>query len=81
MFLALMVDLVLPGVALLLLGLGIMAFALLSNAKDRGAQVKGGGVVLVGPVPVVFGSDYKWASVAIVLAIALVLLVFLLNWV
>lgn len=39
--------------------------------------MKGGGVVMIGPVPIIFGSDAKWASAAIGLAIVLILLYFL----
>ena len=65
-------DLSLLGLALVLVGFGVVAMALLSSG-GRG-EVKGGGVVLVGPIPIVFGSDAKWATVAIVLAIVLVVL-------
>lgn len=43
-----------------------------------GGRVRGGGVVLVGPVPIVFGSDWNMALLAIVLTIVLVVVVFLL---
>jgi len=65
-------DLAFLGLALVLVGFGIVAIALVSSG-GRG-EVKGGGVILVGPVPIVFGSDAKWATVAIVLAIVLVAL-------
>lgn len=65
-------DLALLGTALILVGFGVVAVALLSSGGKR--EVRGGGVVLVGPIPIVFGSDAKWAAVAIVLAIVLVVL-------
>jgi len=34
---------------------------------------------MVGPIPIVFGSDAKWATIAIVLAIVLILLTVLLS--
>jgi uncharacterized protein (TIGR00304 family) len=74
-----MVDLILAGVVLVLAGLGMVTVAMFSEARKGGAQVKGGGVVMVGPIPIIFGSDMKWASVAIVLAIILLLLTFILN--
>jgi len=52
---------------------------MLSEARTEGAQVRGGGVVMVGPIPIIFGSDMKWATVAIVLAIILVLMTLILN--
>jgi uncharacterized membrane protein len=32
---------------------------------------------MVGPIPIIFGSDAKWTSIAIALAIALIVIVFL----
>ena len=32
---------------------------------------------MIGPIPIIFGSDARWASVAIVLAIILILVYFL----
>jgi uncharacterized protein (TIGR00304 family) len=33
---------------------------------------------MIGPIPIIFGTDAKWASIAIILAIVLVLLSILL---
>lgn len=41
--------------------------------EDESFEVKGGGVVLIGPIPIVFG-DSKYASLALILAIILMLL-------
>jgi uncharacterized protein (TIGR00304 family) len=37
--------------------------------------VRGGGVIMIGPIPIIFGSDAKWTGVAIVLAIVLIVVV------
>jgi uncharacterized protein (TIGR00304 family) len=67
-----MADIVLLGVAVVFVGLVlIMASALRGTGRT---EMKGGGVLLIGPIPIVWGSDAKWASLAIVLAIVLVLL-------
>ena len=76
-----MVGLVLPGVLLVLVGFGVIVFAILSQGRKEGAEVKGGGVIMVGPVPIIFGSDMKWASIAIALAIVLILLTVVLSMV
>lgn len=39
---------------------------------------KVGGVVLVGPIPIIFGSDWRMASLAIILAMVLIIIVILL---
>ncbi len=73
-----MVDLVTAGLFLILVGFAVIAVSTLSEGRKGRSEVKGGGVVLVGPIPIVFGTDAKWASVAVVLAIILIVLTLLL---
>jgi uncharacterized protein (TIGR00304 family) len=40
-------------------------------------SVKGGGVVLIGPIPIVFGSNWKIALVLMIIAIILIIATFL----
>jgi uncharacterized protein (TIGR00304 family) len=40
-------------------------------------SVKGGGVVLVGPIPIVFGSNWKIALILMIAAIILIIVMFL----
>lgn len=40
-------------------------------------SVKGGGVVLIGPIPIVFGSNWKIAVILMILAIILIVATFL----
>lgn len=47
---------------------------------ERRTEIKGGGVVMIGPIPIIFGSDVRHASLAIALAIILVLLVLVLMF-
>jgi uncharacterized protein (TIGR00304 family) len=74
-----MVDLVLAGFLLVLVGFGVVVISMLSEGRKEGSKVKGGGVVMIGPVPIIFGSDMKWASFAIVLAIILIVLTLVLS--
>ena len=50
---------------------------LLCEEGEKRPEVKGGGVILIGPIPIIFGSDARWASIAIVLAIVLIVIVVL----
>jgi len=52
-------------------------FAILRSARGAG-QVRGGGVVMIGPVPIVFGTDKQSARILVLLGIILmtVLLLF-----
>jgi uncharacterized protein (TIGR00304 family) len=73
-------DLLFVGVAIILVGFLVVFLAMMSEGKsseDEGkrTRVKGGGVILIGPIPIIFGSDARWTSIAIVLTIVLILLV------
>ncbi len=72
-------DLVLVGIAIIVAGFFVVFLATFAGASseegERRGNVKGGGVILIGPIPIVFGSDARWASVAIVLAILLIVVV------
>jgi uncharacterized protein (TIGR00304 family) len=39
-------------------------------------SVRGGGVIMIGPIPIIFGSDVGAVKIVILLAIALMLLAF-----
>ena len=76
-----MLDFLLIGVAIVLVGFLVvfLATAMSGRPSQEGereeARVRGGGVIIIGPIPIIFGSDAKWASVAIVLAVVLVVIV------
>ena len=67
------------GIALIAAGIIIIALAIIV-ASVRGAEkskVKGAGVIMVGPIPIIFGTDKK--SVKTVLALALALTITLVT--
>jgi uncharacterized protein (TIGR00304 family) len=72
-------DLVSLGLLVIFGGVAILLMATLLSVRGKGSPVRGAGVVLIGPIPVVLGTDAKWASVALVLAMALVVLGLLLH--
>lgn len=74
-----MVDLILGGIVLVLMGIGVIVVSMLSEGRKAGTEAKGGGVVMIGPIPIIFGSDAKWASIAMILALILVLLTLALS--
>jgi uncharacterized protein (TIGR00304 family) len=77
-----MPDLVFIGVTIILVGFLVVFLAMtMTSAKtaeggeDSQTQARGGGVIMIGPIPIIFGSDARWTSVAIVLAIVLIVIV------
>ena len=59
------------GIILILLGIILTP---LRGTKKENAKVGGGGVVLIGPIPIAFGTSSKWVVIALVLAIILTIL-------
>ena len=77
--------LIAAGIVLIILGFFLVAIGMMRSAResagleDRGQEtrdekIKGGGVILIGPVPVVFGTDKRYALLLVILAIVLMLL-------
>ena len=78
--------LIIAGSFLIMLGFLLAAFGVMRQESEEvdeerpaGAgkemRVKGGGVILIGPVPVVFGTDKKYALILMLSAIVLMLIV------
>ncbi len=74
------------GVVIIVLGVLVIVYALgrSGSSKERegeaeqereSGRVKGGGVIIIGPVPIVFGSDKKTVRSLLILAIVLMVLV------
>lgn len=65
------------GLLLVLAGFAIafVAGILMALRQTRGARAKGGGVVLIGPFPIVFGSDARTVRTLILLSILLMVAV------
>jgi uncharacterized protein (TIGR00304 family) len=67
------------GFVVMLVGVLLIMLSALREAGKRseGGEVEAGGVLIVGPVPIVVGSSQRIAKILLVLAIALTLLVLL----
>jgi uncharacterized protein (TIGR00304 family) len=63
------------GIALIFVGI-IVIIAAIIIASARGAtkgKVKGAGVIMIGPIPIIFGTDKKSVKTVLVMALALVI--------
>jgi uncharacterized protein (TIGR00304 family) len=65
------------GIALIFIGVLviIVAIALMSvgGAKGEG-RARGGGVIMIGPIPIIFGTDRKSLKTVVLLSLALTVL-------
>lgn len=73
------------GIAAVIMGMLLIFIgtAFLSSGKTEGnenAKVSTGGVILIGPIPIVFGNDKSMVSVAIIGAIVLMILAYILFY-
>ena len=61
------------GVALIFVGVIVIVVAavLLSVSGAGKGKVKGGGVIIIGPVPIIFGTDKKSLKTVLLLSLAL----------
>lgn len=81
-------TLITAGIILIFLGLFIVVFWTITHSvktdglvqeetnqsETKREKIKGGGVIMIGPLPIVFGTDKKYALIAIILAIVLMML-------
>jgi uncharacterized protein (TIGR00304 family) len=70
---------------LIAVGIAIVMIVIFVSAGKQGkkegeneSKVKGAGVIMIGPIPIIFGTDKK--SVKTVVALALVLTIALIIW-
>lgn len=61
------------GTALIVVGiiLLIITVAYMSVRKCKNSQTKAAGIIMIGPIPIVFGTDKKSVKTVMVLALAL----------
>jgi uncharacterized protein (TIGR00304 family) len=61
------------GIALIFFGVLIIVVAviLLSVSGAKKGKVKGGGAIIIGPIPIVFGTDKKSLKTVLLLSLAL----------
>ncbi|MEM4140619.1 MAG: DUF131 domain-containing protein [Nitrososphaeria archaeon] len=60
------------GFILIFIGIILSIFTKITSREGE-AKVEGGGVVLIGPIPIAFGTSGKWVVIALILALALML--------
>lgn len=69
------------GFGLILLGFALIFIAVIGailSGKRGGSKVRGGGAIIIGPIPIVFGTDKQSVKVILILSIVLVALLIVL---
>ena len=68
-------ELVVAGFIFILLGFSLLIIGSLLKARGS-AEVESGGVIVIGPIPIIFGSSGRAAVLAAVLGLVIMILVF-----
>lgn len=68
---------IIVGIFLTFIGTAIKAT---SQQREKETQVKTAGVVLIGPIPIIFGSDRKMLITGVVLALILMIFAYILFY-
>jgi uncharacterized protein (TIGR00304 family) len=66
-----MFILVFIGVLLIIVGFALIFLATLTRESREESRVEAGGVLIIGPVPIVIGTSQRIAKVVLILALAL----------
>jgi len=73
-------ELVTMGFLLVFIGMILIFIGMLTGiTKETRGEVKGGGIILIGPFPIIFGSDTESVKTIILLTILLILLVLFIS--
>jgi uncharacterized protein (TIGR00304 family) len=69
------------GVIIIFIGIIILVLAvLLSLGKSENTKVKSAAVIIIGPIPIIFGSDKKSLKTILALALALTVALIILYY-
>ncbi len=75
-----MIRLLITGLALILIGAALLILpekrtkGEVDSRGDKSAKIKGGVVVMIGPIPLVVGSDSRTALLMMLIALAIMIL-------
>lgn len=73
-------TLVLSGIIVIFIGIIIIFIGTAMQASSKNSEVHTGGVILIGPIPIIFGNDKSMIVIGIVFAIIIMVLWYLLFY-
>ena len=66
--------LVFIGFLVILAGVFSMAYQAWKTGADEKPEVRGGGIIMIGPIPIIFGTDVAALKILMILAIVLMVI-------
>lgn len=73
-------NIILTGILIIFIGFIIVFAGTALQASSKPSDVKTGGVILIGPIPIIFGSDKGTIITAVILAIILMVVAYFLFY-
>lgn len=70
-------SLITLGLIFLIIGILILIIGIFLSATEKNTKVEGAGVIMLGPIPIGFGTSKEMMILAMVLAIILMIISFL----
>ncbi|MCX8196095.1 MAG: DUF131 domain-containing protein [Acidilobaceae archaeon] len=72
--------LVIIGIVLIVLGMLLVFIGTFLSALERGGKVEGGGVLVIGPLPIIFGTSATAAIAVAVIALLIMIVALLIMY-
>jgi len=73
-------TLIISGIAAVFLGMLLIFIGTALQATSKTGEVQTGGVIMIGPIPIIFGSDKTFIIIAAVFALVLMVVSYLLFY-
>jgi TIGR00304 family protein len=73
-------TILIAGIAVVILGMLLIFVGTALQSGSKTGEVKTGGVILIGPIPIIFGTDKGLVITAVILAIVLMVVAYLLFY-
>lgn len=75
-------SIILAGFAVVVLGILLIFIgtALQSSSSSSKTEIHTGGVIMIGPIPIIFGNDKGFVVIAVIFAVVLMVLSYLLFY-
>lgn len=68
------------GIALIAVGvIVILAVIVLASTGSKKGKVRGAGIIMIGPIPIIFGTDKKSVKSLVALALSLTIVVLIIT--
>ena len=62
------------GIIVVLVGVASMAYQAWKTGGVEKPEVRGGGIIMIGPIPIIFGTDVGAVKIVMILAIVLMVI-------